>query len=70
MSSRLINNNIRKDIKYLNKDFGEIRQELIDYTKNYFPDTYNDFNESSPGMMFMELAAATGDILSFYTDIQ
>jgi hypothetical protein len=70
MSSKLINNNIRKDIKYLNKDFGEIRQELIDYTKNYFPDTYNDFNESSPGMMFMELAAATGDILSFYTDIQ
>jgi hypothetical protein len=70
MSSRLINNNIRKDVKYLNKDFGEFRKQLIDFTKNYFPETYNDFNESSPGMMFMELAAATGDILSFYTDIQ
>jgi hypothetical protein len=70
MSSKLLNNNIKKDIKYLNKDFGEIRQQLIDYTKNYFPETYNDFNESSPGMMFMELVAATGDILSFYTDIQ
>lgn len=70
MSSRLITNNIRKEVKYLNKDFGELRRQLIDFTKNYFPDTYNDFNESSPGMMFMELAAATGDILSYYTDVQ
>lgn len=70
MSSRLINNNISKDVKYLNKDFGELRRQLIDFTKTYFPETYNDFNESSPGMMFMELAAATGDILSFYTDVQ
>lgn len=70
MSSKLLTNNIRKQVKYLNKDFGGFRNELINFTKNYFPDTYNDFNESSPGMMFMELAAATGDILSFYTDIQ
>lgn len=70
MSSKLLNNNIRKEVKYLNKDFGGFRKELIDFTKNYFPDIYNDFNESSPGMMFIELAAATGDILSFYTDVQ
>ena len=70
MSSRLLSNKLKKQVKYLNKDFGGFRTELIDFTKNYFPDTYNDFNESSPGMMFMELAAATGDILSFYTDVQ
>lgn len=70
MSSRLLNNNIKKQIKYVNRDFGGFRSELINFTKNYFPDTYNDFNESSPGMMFMELASAVGDILSFYTDVQ
>jgi len=61
---------IKKEVKYLNKDFGGFRRELINFTRNYFPETYNDFNESSPGMMFIELASAVGDILSFYTDIQ
>lgn len=61
---------IRKDVQYLNKDFGEFRRNLIDFTKNYFPKTYNDFNESSPGMLFIELASYVGDVLSFYTDIQ
>jgi hypothetical protein len=43
---------------------------LIDYAKTYFPTTYNDFSPSSPGMMFMEMAAYVGDILSFYLDNQ
>jgi len=59
---------IQKDVKYLAKDFGEFKQNLINFTKNYFPDTYNDFNESSPGMMFMEMSAYVGDVLSYYTD--
>jgi len=59
---------IKKDIKYLAKDFGEFRQNLVNFTKNYFPDTYNDFNESSPGMMFMEMSAYVGDVLAYYTD--
>lgn len=59
---------IQKDVKYLSKDFGEFRQNLINFTKNYFPNTYNDFNESSPGMMFMEMSSYIGDVLSYYTD--
>ena len=61
---------IKRDIKYLNKDFGDFRNALVNFSKNYFPDTYNDFNESSPGMMFMELASYVGDVLSYYTDVQ
>jgi hypothetical protein len=61
---------IKKDVKYVNKDFGQFRQNLINFTKNYFPNTYNDFNESSPGMMFIEMASYVGDVLSFYTDTQ
>ena len=60
---------MKKDISYLGKDFGQFRQNLIEFTKQYFPNTYNDFNESSPGMLFIELAAYVGDVLSYYTDV-
>tara|TARA_R110001583_G_scaffold25807_5_gene93376 strand:- start:328 stop:2187 length:1860 start_codon:yes stop_codon:yes gene_type:complete len=59
---------IKKDVKYLNKDFAQFRQNLVNFAKNYYPDTYQDFNESAPGMMFMEMAAYVGDVLSYYTD--
>ena len=58
----------KKNISYLGKDFGQFRQNLIDFTKQYFPNTYADFNESSPGMIFLEIAAYVGDVLSYYVD--
>jgi hypothetical protein len=61
---------INKNIKYINKSFGEFRANLIDYTKTYFPTTYNDFSPASPGMLFIEMAAYVGDVLSFYLDNQ
>ena len=61
---------VKRNIKYLNKDFTEFRANLIDYARTYFPTTYNDFSPSSPGMMFMEMAAYVGDVLSFYLDNQ
>ena len=61
---------VKKDVNLIGRDFSEIRKNLIDFTKNYFPNTYNDFNESSPGMMFMEMASYVGDVLSYYTDVQ
>jgi len=57
-----------KDIKYLNKDFTQFRSNLIEFAKTYFPQTYSDFNESSPGMMFIEMASYVGDSLSYYVD--
>ena len=57
-----------KDIKYLNKDFSAFRGNLIEFAKTYFPKTYSDFNESSPGMMFIEMASYVGDSLSYYVD--
>jgi hypothetical protein len=61
---------VQKDVKLIGKDFGELRKNLIDFSKTYFPNTFNDFNESSPGMMFIEMASYVGDVLSFYTDTQ
>jgi hypothetical protein len=60
---------VKKDIRYLSRDFGSLKQNLIDFAKNYFPNTYQDFNETSPGMMFLEMAAYVGDVLSYYTDV-
>ena len=59
-----------KNINYVGKDFESFKQNLIDFTKTYFPNSYSDFNEASPGMVFVEQAAAIGDILSFYQDTQ
>ena len=59
-----------RDIKYINKEFGDFKNQLIEYAKNYFPDAYNDFSPSSPGLMFIEMAAYVGDVLSFYQDNQ
>jgi hypothetical protein len=61
---------IKRDISYLNKEFNDFRQQLIEFSKVYFPTTYNDFTPSSPGVMFIEQASYVGDVLSFYLDNQ
>tara|TARA_B100000287_G_scaffold355178_1_gene345713 strand:- start:9443 stop:11365 length:1923 start_codon:yes stop_codon:yes gene_type:complete len=60
----------KKEVRYLNRDFSTFKKSLIDFSKVYYPNSYNDFNESSPGMMFIEMAAYVGDVLSFYIDKQ
>lgn len=61
--------NYKREIKYLSRDFSEQRLQLINYLKTYFPNSFGDFNESSPQMGFIELAAAIGDGLNFYLDV-
>lgn len=60
----------QRDIRYVDRNFDSFRSQLIEYARSYFPDTYNDFNESSPGLMFIEMAAYVGDVLAFYQDNQ
>ena len=62
--------NVKKEINYLGRDFSSLRNNLIDFAKIYFPNEYNDFNETSPGMMFIEMASYVGDVLSYYVDSQ
>ena len=59
-----------KDIKYVNRNFADFKNQLVEFAKNYYPDSYNDFSPTSPGMMFIEMASYVGDVLSFYQDIQ
>ena len=58
----------KKDVSYLGKDFGQFKQNLLDFAKQYFPTTYTDFNEASPGSLFIEMSAYVGDVLSYYAD--
>ena len=59
-----------KQIQYLNKDFDGFKQKLIEFAQIYYPDTYNDFSETSAGMMLIEMASYVGDVLSYYGDNQ
>ena len=61
---------VKKEVSYLGRDFRDIRQNLIEFAKSYFPNQYNDFNEASPGMMFVEMASYVGDVLNYYVDNQ
>ena len=61
---------INRNIKYTDRDFVNIRERLINFSKTYFPNTYTDFDPSSPGVMFIEQAAYVSDVLSFYLDNQ
>jgi hypothetical protein len=57
-------------VQYLNKDFNTLKAQLINFAKIYYPNTYNDFSETSPGLMLIEMSSYVGDILSFYLDNQ
>jgi hypothetical protein len=58
------------NVSYLNKTFSDFKSNLVNYAKTYFPTTYNDFSEASPGNMFIEMASYVGDVMSFYLDTQ
>jgi len=62
--------NLQRNITYTNRDFNTFRDSLINYSQTYFPNTYNDFSNDSTGMLFIEMAAYVGDVLSFYLDNQ
>ena len=61
---------LKRDIRYINRDFNNFKSALVEYSKTYFPNTYNDFTDTSTGMLFMEMASYVGDVLSFYLDNQ
>jgi hypothetical protein len=57
-----------KKINYAARNFADVRTELVDFIKLYYPEIFSDFNDASVGMMLLELNAAVGDMLSYNTD--
>ena len=58
----------KKQVKYVNKDFSDFKKNLVEFTKFYFTDTYQDFSDASPGSIFIDMASYVGDVLSYYKD--
>ncbi len=59
-----------KRINYTARDFRTIKEELVEHTKRYYPDTFADFSEASFGSLMLDTVAYVGDVLSFYLDYQ
>ena len=57
-----------KKINYICRDFEAVRGELEKFSYQYYPELAADFNDSSVGAWFMDLVAAVGDELAYYTD--
>jgi hypothetical protein len=68
--SKTSNKTQDKDVKYLSKDYNSFKNQLMEFAEVYFPNNFNDFSEGNPGMMFLEMSAYVGDVLSYYTDTQ
>ena len=55
-------------IKYTSRDFNSIKEDLVDYARRYYPNTFKDFNEAGFGALMLDTVSYVGDILSFYLD--
>lgn len=55
-------------IKYTSRDFNSIKNDLVEYARRYYPDTFQDFNEAGFGALMLDTVSYVGDILSFYLD--
>jgi hypothetical protein len=57
-----------RKISYTERDFEGLRNDLIDYTRQYYPDLIQNFNDASVFSVLMDLNAAIGDNLNFHID--
>ena len=57
-----------KKISYTERDFEGIRQELINYTQQYYPELIQNFNDASVFSVLMDLNAAVTDNLHYHID--
>jgi len=57
-------------VRYTAREFSSIKNELVEYSKRYYPETYSDFNKASFGSLVLDTVSYVGDVLSFYLDYQ
>lgn len=57
-----------KKINYLARNYSDYRSELIDFSKKYYPELSDDFNDSSVGAWFVDLVSSVADNLSYHID--
>jgi hypothetical protein len=60
----------RTPVRYTSREFETIKEDLVEYAKRYYPESFRDFSEASFGALMMDTVSYVGDILSFYLDYQ
>ena len=55
-------------IRYTHREFGSIREDLLEMAERFYPNNFQDFSDSSFGAMMIDAAAYVGDQLSLYLD--
>ena len=56
------------NINYTSREFNTIKEDLVDYAKRYYPDSYKDFTDASFGSLVLDTVTYVGDVLSYYVD--
>jgi hypothetical protein len=59
---------MEKKISYLNRNFSDYRNSLINFSKEYYPTLTDTFNDASVGSWLIDLMAAVSDNLSYLAD--
>jgi len=57
-----------KKISYATRDFAGLREELVNMTKDYYPDLVKNTNDASIFSVLLDLNAAVADNLHFHID--
>ena len=58
-----------RDIDFQSYDFQTIRKSMVDYLRNFYPEDFNDFIESSEYIALIDLIAYIAQSLSFRADL-
>lgn len=56
-------------VSFVSYDFDTVKQSLVDYLKLYFPESFNDFIESSEVIMILEMFAYIAEQLAYRVDM-
>ena len=58
-----------QNINFAAFDFSTVKQSILDYIKLYFPETFNDFIESSEFIAIVEVFAYIAELLAYRIDV-
>jgi len=58
-----------QNINFAAFDYNTIKSSMIDYIKLYFPETFNDYIESSEFIALLELFAYLGELMAYRIDV-
>lgn len=55
-------------LSYLNRNYDDYRQSIIDITRQYYPDVFENLNDASVGAWLIDILSDIGDNLNYHID--